>query len=185
MIKSIFLSNFLLWTCFVIDMKIKFYATLVFYCLAWFCRVVFLPPLKYHHVCATVKHQILAYSMLWCSNGQGLHSTPLKLSNDQLECHGFLYSFSLFARISTTGSLLWLYTVWKLQLRTVIGRMRTYTRAVKQHHKDTHESSAAECHYLSRTGTQITSVCLPNVHEWSTSSWYAWCALEVEMEAYL
>jgi hypothetical protein len=34
----------------------------------------------------------LAYSMLWRPNGRGLHSTPLKWSNDQLEYHGVLLS---------------------------------------------------------------------------------------------
>jgi hypothetical protein len=34
----------------------------------------------------------LAYSTLWRPNGRGLHSTPLKWSNDQLEYHGFLLS---------------------------------------------------------------------------------------------
>jgi hypothetical protein len=34
--------------------------------------------------------------MLWCPNGRGLHSTPFKRSNDQLEYHNFLsYSLSL------------------------------------------------------------------------------------------
>jgi hypothetical protein len=29
--------------------------------------------------------------MLWCPNEQGLHSIPLKWSNDQLWCHGIPY----------------------------------------------------------------------------------------------
>jgi hypothetical protein len=29
--------------------------------------------------------------MLWCPNGQGLHSTPFKRYNDPLEYHGSLY----------------------------------------------------------------------------------------------
>jgi hypothetical protein len=33
----------------------------------------------------------LAYSMLWRPNGRGLHSTPFKWSNDQLEYHGFSF----------------------------------------------------------------------------------------------
>jgi hypothetical protein len=33
----------------------------------------------------------LAYSTLWHPNGRGLHSTPFKLSNDQLEYHGFSF----------------------------------------------------------------------------------------------
>jgi hypothetical protein len=35
--------------------------------------------------------RILAYSTLWRPNGRGLHSTPFKWSNDQLEYHGSLY----------------------------------------------------------------------------------------------
>jgi hypothetical protein len=49
----------------------------------------------------------LAYSTLWRPNGRGLHSTPFKLSNDQLEYHGVFLSFT-FSRsrgISTTWSL--------------------------------------------------------------------------------
>jgi hypothetical protein len=49
----------------------------------------------------------LAYSTLWRPNGRGLHSTPFKWSNDQLEYHGVFLSFS-FSRlrgISTTWSL--------------------------------------------------------------------------------
>ncbi len=38
---------------------------------------------------------ILAYSMLWRPNGRGLHSTPFKRSNDQLEYHDF-FPYSLF-----------------------------------------------------------------------------------------
>jgi hypothetical protein len=33
----------------------------------------------------------LAYSTLWRPNGQGLHSTPFKWSNDQLEYHSFSF----------------------------------------------------------------------------------------------
>jgi len=49
----------------------------------------------------------LAYSTLWRPNGRGLHSTPFKWSNDQLEYHGvFLsYAFSHSRGISTTWSL--------------------------------------------------------------------------------
>jgi hypothetical protein len=49
----------------------------------------------------------LAYSTLWRPNGRGLHSTPFKWSNDQLEYHGvFLsYTFSRSRGISTTWSL--------------------------------------------------------------------------------
>jgi hypothetical protein len=49
----------------------------------------------------------LAYSTLWRPNGRGLHSTPFKWSNDQLEYHGvFLsYTFSRLRGISTTWSL--------------------------------------------------------------------------------
>ena len=49
----------------------------------------------------------LAYSTLWCPKGRGLHSTPFKWSNDQLEYHGFFlsYAFSRSRGISTTWSL--------------------------------------------------------------------------------
>jgi hypothetical protein len=49
----------------------------------------------------------LAYSTLWHPNGRGLHSTPFKRSNDQLEYHNvFLpYTFSRLRGISTTWSL--------------------------------------------------------------------------------
>jgi hypothetical protein len=33
----------------------------------------------------------LAYSTLWCPNGRGLHSTPFKWSDDQLEYHSFSF----------------------------------------------------------------------------------------------
>jgi hypothetical protein len=33
----------------------------------------------------------LPSSTLWCPNGRGLHSTPFKWSNDQLEYHGFSF----------------------------------------------------------------------------------------------
>jgi hypothetical protein len=49
----------------------------------------------------------LAYSTLWCPNGRGLQSTPLKWSKDQLEYHGVLLFFSIshLRGISTTWSL--------------------------------------------------------------------------------
>jgi hypothetical protein len=49
----------------------------------------------------------LAYSMLWCPNGRGLHSTPLKRSKDPLEYHGILLCFTIshLRGISTTWSL--------------------------------------------------------------------------------
>jgi hypothetical protein len=49
----------------------------------------------------------LAYSTLWCPNGRGLHSTPLKWSNDQLEYHDIFLSYTLshLRGISTTWSL--------------------------------------------------------------------------------
>jgi hypothetical protein len=48
-----------------------------------------------------------AYSTLWRPNGRGLHSTPLKWSNDQLEYHGVFLSFTIsrLRGISTTWSL--------------------------------------------------------------------------------
>jgi hypothetical protein len=39
----------------------------------------------------------LAYSTLWHPNGRGLHSTPLKWSNDRLEYHGVLLSLLFLA----------------------------------------------------------------------------------------
>jgi hypothetical protein len=49
----------------------------------------------------------LAYSTLWRPNGRGLHSTPLKWSNDRLEYHGVFLSYILsrLRGISTTWSL--------------------------------------------------------------------------------
>jgi hypothetical protein len=49
----------------------------------------------------------LAYSMLWRPNGRGLHSTPFKWSNDQLEYHCVFLSYTFFCLrgISTTWSL--------------------------------------------------------------------------------
>ena len=49
----------------------------------------------------------LAYSTLWRPNGRGLHSTPFKWSNDQLEYHGVFLSYTLsrLRGISTTWSL--------------------------------------------------------------------------------
>jgi hypothetical protein len=48
-----------------------------------------------------------AYSTLWRPNGRELHSTPFKWSNDQLEYHGVLLSFTIsrLRGISTTWSL--------------------------------------------------------------------------------
>jgi hypothetical protein len=45
--------------------------------------------------------------MLWCPNGRGLHSTPFKLSNDQLEYHSvFIFEYSSRLRgISISWSL--------------------------------------------------------------------------------
>jgi hypothetical protein len=34
--------------------------------------------------------------MFWCPNGQGLHSTPLKWSTDQLEYHSSLSYLNFF-----------------------------------------------------------------------------------------
>jgi hypothetical protein len=49
----------------------------------------------------------LAYSTLWCPNGRGLQSTPLKRSKDPLEYHGVLLCLSLSHSrgISTNWSL--------------------------------------------------------------------------------
>jgi hypothetical protein len=48
----------------------------------------------------------LPTSTLWRPNGRGLHSTPFKWSDDQLEYHGiFLRVFSRLRGISTTWSL--------------------------------------------------------------------------------
>jgi hypothetical protein len=49
----------------------------------------------------------LAYSTLWCPNGRGLQSTPLKWSKDPLEYHGVLPCLSLshLRGISTNWSL--------------------------------------------------------------------------------
>jgi hypothetical protein len=49
----------------------------------------------------------LAYSTLWRPNGWGLHSTPLKWSNDRLEYHDIFLSYTLsrLRGISTTWSL--------------------------------------------------------------------------------
>jgi hypothetical protein len=68
----------------------------------WLCSRPGFGPLK--PGCDSIT---LAYSTLWRPNGRGLHSTPFKWSNDQLEYHGvFLsYSFSRLRGISTTWSL--------------------------------------------------------------------------------
>jgi hypothetical protein len=51
--------------------------------------------------------QHLSTSTLWCPNGRGLHSTPFKWSNDQLEYHGVFLSFTIsrLRGISITWSL--------------------------------------------------------------------------------
>jgi hypothetical protein len=63
---------------------------------------------KYTMIYPVVRPSItLAYSTLWRPNRRGLHSTPFKRSNDQLEYHSvFLsYTFSRPRGISTTWSL--------------------------------------------------------------------------------
>jgi hypothetical protein len=67
---------------------------------------------------------VLAYSTLWRPNGWGLHSTPFKWSNDQLEYHGvFLsYTFSRSRGISTT------YNWWSQRSTKVREGRATHTR---------------------------------------------------------
>jgi hypothetical protein len=45
----------------------------------------------------SVKRNMLAYSTLWCPNGQGLHSTLSSDHKDQLECHNL--PLSLISRL--------------------------------------------------------------------------------------
>jgi hypothetical protein len=73
--------------------------------------------------------RILAYSM-WCrSNGQGLHSTLFKWSNDQLEYHGSLYLNNIpLWGISTLWSLSHLTQKISNEHRSKDG-IATYTRA--------------------------------------------------------
>jgi hypothetical protein len=62
----------------------------------------------------SVKPQMLAYSMLWCPDGQGLHSTPLKRSYDQHECYSPPYlNMNLLAMISTRWRLLHPYKFYE------------------------------------------------------------------------
>jgi hypothetical protein len=100
--------------------------------------------------------RILAYSTLWCPNGWGLHSTPLKWSRDQLEYHGspFLRNISLWG-ISTSWSLSRLTQVISNENKSK-GVIETHTRArlpaitrtqekdkhMKQHNEVTAQRSA-------------------------------------------
>jgi hypothetical protein len=75
----------------------------------------------------SVKHNMLAYSMLWRPNVRGLHSTPLKWSKDQT----WVPRFSLYLTISqllgiSTNLILTPYTSDHNQNRSKGGtRIRT------------------------------------------------------------
>jgi hypothetical protein len=86
--------------------------------------------------------RILAYSTLWLPNGQGLHSTHLKWSKDQLEYHGsFLSNIPLWG-ISTSWSLSRLTQVIS-NVNKSKGGIETHTRArvaatTRTHDKNKH-----------------------------------------------
>jgi hypothetical protein len=68
--------------------------------------------------------------MLWHPNGQELHSTPLKWSNDQLEYHGVFLSFTISRSrgISTTWSLSPLQLMITKKHGCKGGKSNTHTR---------------------------------------------------------
>jgi hypothetical protein len=125
---------------------------------------------------------MFAYSTLWCPNGRGLHSTALKWSNRMINLSPWssLY-FSLSKDLHNLESLAAVSSLMSYNSRTTRGRRRTHTRAKEQHHKPQHERTTIPQYYLTRTGIQISLVCLTNAYEWSTCSWYVWYIVEVEM----
>jgi hypothetical protein len=89
---------------------------------------------------------MLAYFMLWCPNGQGLHSTYLKCSNDQLECHSLPYiNINPLARnIHMLESLATVHKMKELQLQKHNNKERKIHKqeqnAGTQHKKQDHKS---------------------------------------------
>jgi hypothetical protein len=70
----------------------------------------------------------LAY-LLWRPNGQGLHSTPFKRSNDQLEYHSvFIFEYSSRLRGISTS--------WSLSPLLIDHKERTRVRLGEQHTQD-------------------------------------------------
>jgi hypothetical protein len=96
--------------------------------------------------------------MLWHPNGQGLHSTPFKWSNDQLEYHGslsYLKSFSLWGNS----------TLWSLSRLTQLSSNKPQEQGgggrdthKRQNHSTTHTSQEKSTIYKhSGVTTQNTS----------------------------
>jgi hypothetical protein len=132
---------------------------------------------------------MLGYSTLWCPKGQGLHSTPLKRSYDQLESHNLPYlDISLLARISTRWSF--------LQLYKIDGSYNSQVSA-QEREKNTHKSSKTTRKATTRTYIERITLSHKNWHSnrfvlshkwvgsWGVWSWYAWVLMEVKMILYI
>ena len=127
----------------------------------------------------------LAYSMLWRPNGRGLHSTPFKWSNDQLEYHGVLlsYTFSRLRGISTNWSLSPLQLMITKKHESKGGESNTHKTQNNEHnhaHKPQLElktqreefSTQMELKSLSQRieCAKLESLCL-GMNEWSRNAW--------------
>jgi hypothetical protein len=62
----------------------------------------------------SVKRKMIAYSTLWRPNRRGLHLTPLKWSNNQLEYHFSFSYLKFFPVVRNLHNLEFLtpYTIW-------------------------------------------------------------------------
>jgi hypothetical protein len=86
----------------------------------------------------SVKRNMLAYSTLWCPNGRGLHSTPLKSFKDQTWVQQF---FLVSHNISVVRNI----KSWSLSRLTQVITIKTRVReGVEYAHKSTTQQQYAQ-----------------------------------------
>jgi hypothetical protein len=126
--------------------------------------------------CGSAKPQILCYSTSWCPNGQGLHSTPLKWSNDLLECHGLPYMdyIPLAWNLHKLESLavhkkqrLHFEAQHKWEERVHTQEPKLATQHKKQDHKSSNTQNSKNTSELRSDLTRIVRTCCGIVSEWT------------------
>jgi hypothetical protein len=108
---------------------------------------------------------MLDYYTLWCPNKQGLHSTPLKRSYDQLECHSFPYiDYNPLARnLHKLESLAAIQKIWVTTRRTAKERgegAHTRTNVITQH---MNQDTRAHSHKTTRTTQNVAQISLESL----------------------
>jgi hypothetical protein len=104
----------------------------------------------------SVKHNMLAYFMLWCHNGQGLHSTPLKRSQRSTWVSRSSFIFHIpFARNLHNLELLTALQMTKITTYSNGGRYNTHARANHAHVRK--PKTRVQEHNVTRTAQNLRS----------------------------